>query len=317
MAARLHKGRPQRVTARFNWGELRGSLQIRHGNRFSQLSEACERYSAKFRRKVAWTISIGRCKIFLVPWSVLPFSSWLCLVGKPARFNWTPVVEWPRPWAVEIPLNRPPKPWTISLPIRRLPIRRKIYSASTDLYRMPPSKGEMKPSRSNASRSSGRRSRTDFSLNAGFVILVLFFVVSGWISYWNIHVLNLDNQEVVRTHEVITALDDLLSIMKDAETGQRGFLITGEEKYLEPYNGALTNLDERISELEGLSDRSTTEQDRIADMKTHIHNKMQELGETIELRRAKIVCASVKWQREFLEHRVGQLARPAKASRVS
>ena len=44
---------------------------------------------------------------------------------------------------------------------------------------------------------------------------------------------------VAHTHQVRTELADLLSELKDAETGQRGYVITGDESYLEPYKSAL------------------------------------------------------------------------------
>ena len=46
------------------------------------------------------------------------------------------------------------------------------------------------------------------------------------------------SQSLARTVEVLTELDGLLSTLKDAETGQRGYLLTGEDGYLEPYTDA-------------------------------------------------------------------------------
>ena len=43
------------------------------------------------------------------------------------------------------------------------------------------------------------------------------------------------DRSITHTYLVIGHLDDLLSELKDAETGQRGFIITGDQKYLEPY----------------------------------------------------------------------------------
>jgi CheY-like chemotaxis protein len=127
----------------------------------------------------------------------------------------------------------------------------------------------------------------DLPTALGLICLVVFFIVSGFISFTKTDTLIQDSDRVAHTHEVISALDDLLSIMKDAETGQRGFLITGSERYLEPYNGALTQLDERIDDLERLTEKGTPEANRLPDMKLHIHNKMSELAETINLRRTK------------------------------
>jgi PAS domain S-box-containing protein len=51
------------------------------------------------------------------------------------------------------------------------------------------------------------------------------------------------NKWVIHTHEVINNLGELLSTLKDAETGQRGYLITGQSDYLGPYNDALKKID--------------------------------------------------------------------------
>ena len=42
---------------------------------------------------------------------------------------------------------------------------------------------------------------------------------------------------MAQTHEVIVGLDAVLSNLRDAETGQRGYLLTGDERYLEPSYG--------------------------------------------------------------------------------
>src|SRR3990172_10964625 len=63
-------------------------------------------------------------------------------------------------------------------------------------------------------------------------------------------------RRVEQTLVNIERLNALLSLLKDAETGQRGYLLTGAERYLEPYQDALAALWERQRELRvGLADR--------------------------------------------------------------
>ena len=52
--------------------------------------------------------------------------------------------------------------------------------------------------------------------------------------------------------EVLRHLVAVGSVLKDGETGQRGFVITGEESYLEPYNGAVRNLPAEMTALRQL-----------------------------------------------------------------
>ena len=54
---------------------------------------------------------------------------------------------------------------------------------------------------------------------------------------------------VIHTHDVITNSEKLLSSMKDAETGQRGFLITQEITYLEPYYTGMSDAQKSFKNL--------------------------------------------------------------------
>ena len=66
--------------------------------------------------------------------------------------------------------------------------------------------------------------------------VLLFFVVSGTIAYLNLRTIRDDSGKVARSRAVIVALDDLF------ESAQRGFLLTGNESYLLPYDDAVAVL---------------------------------------------------------------------------
>ena len=91
----------------------------------------------------------------------------------------------------------------------------------------------------------------------GVAAALLFFLISGAISFSNVQVLKTDNEKIAHSHDVIVALDALFSTMQDAETGQRGFLLTGNEKYLQPYEDALSKADPELSAIATLTDRKT------------------------------------------------------------
>ncbi|MEP6572290.1 MAG: diguanylate cyclase [Gemmatimonadota bacterium] len=84
----------------------------------------------------------------------------------------------------------------------------------------------------------------------------------------------------------LDALVTLLSLMQDAETGQRGFVITGEEKFLEPYFVALSRI--RSVRSFFLSREGRVTPDEFAGKAFPLVDlKLAELGETIALRRTK------------------------------
>jgi PAS domain S-box-containing protein len=56
--------------------------------------------------------------------------------------------------------------------------------------------------------------------------------------------------EVVRSYETRAALQRVLSLHQDLETGQRGYVVTGDRRFLEPYEGAAAKIDEAMPLLE-------------------------------------------------------------------
>src|SRR5579884_685851 len=72
----------------------------------------------------------------------------------------------------------------------------------------------------------------------GLGLLAALLLGNAWISYRNTRQLDEDAAWVAHTHEVLDSLRGLLSTVKDAETGQRGFLLTGDRRYLAPYAAA-------------------------------------------------------------------------------
>src|SRR5439155_3110557 len=72
--------------------------------------------------------------------------------------------------------------------------------------------------------------------------------------------------------------------LKDAETGQRGFTITGDEKYLEPYNAALARLPEELNKLKHL-EKIAIPAEELATIEQLAQKKMSDLAKTIQLRR--------------------------------
>ena len=85
-----------------------------------------------------------------------------------------------------------------------------------------------------------------WKLSVGFGLAMVIMVAFGWMSYRSTARFMEDSSWVAHTHEVLKELAQVLSEMKDAETGQRGYLITGEERYLEPYDEALAKKQKRL-----------------------------------------------------------------------
>jgi CHASE3 domain sensor protein len=127
----------------------------------------------------------------------------------------------------------------------------------------------------------------------GLAAAVFFFMATGAVSYLNFQTLKADSALVVRSGDTLTALEDLLSTVSDAETGQRGYLLTGNESYLQPYSAAAQGVGPRLDALQRLTIDNPTQQDRFGSLKQHIGGKLTELKQTINLRQTQGQAAAL------------------------
>jgi signal transduction histidine kinase/DNA-binding response OmpR family regulator/CHASE3 domain sensor protein len=132
-----------------------------------------------------------------------------------------------------------------------------------------------------------RRAGIDLSVSLSLAAVMLFFVLGGFVSYVNTRTLNLDARLVAHTHEVLSALGEIVSLLKDAETGQRGYLLTGDVRYLEPHTTAVSRIDSRLGEVEQLVSDNPAQLARIPALKQQMSLKLAELAETIVIRRTQ------------------------------
>jgi methyl-accepting chemotaxis protein len=93
---------------------------------------------------------------------------------------------------------------------------------------------------------------------------------------WNTH-----------TYQVLQNQEQVLSLLKDAETGQRGYIITGVERYLEPYNLATRDMMKKLDDGLELTKDNPKQQERINKVKLLVADKIAELQQTIDLRKNK------------------------------
>jgi PAS domain S-box-containing protein len=99
---------------------------------------------------------------------------------------------------------------------------------------------------------------------------------------------------VVHTYQVLTELDTLLTLVTDAETGQRGYIITGRKEYLKPYQDAETALPRHLAQIKELTQDNVAQQKRIPVLQAALEQKLQELQQTIDLRSHGQLTAATK-----------------------
>jgi CHASE3 domain sensor protein len=115
--------------------------------------------------------------------------------------------------------------------------------------------------------------------------VVIVVMIGGYLSFRYNMILKDNRDLVIHTHQVISAVERVFSLIQDAETGQRGYVITGDEKYLDPYANALRAIPEELREVRVLVPDRLDQQDRLSALEAVLQNKLNELNDTIALRR--------------------------------
>ncbi|WP_111309114.1 sensor histidine kinase [Confluentibacter sediminis] len=104
---------------------------------------------------------------------------------------------------------------------------------------------------------------------SAFIILLI-----GGITYRNIDDLSKSSELLTQTYRLNVELEQIFSHLKDAETGQRGFLITNDPLYLEPYDAGRENINYSFAELKELSRNNPTLQKNLKDLNVLIDERM-------------------------------------------
>lgn len=90
---------------------------------------------------------------------------------------------------------------------------------------------------------------------------------------------------VTHTFEVTAAIDGAVSLVQDVESGQRGFLLTGDAAFLEPYERARSDWPHRLVTLRDLSVDNPSQRERCARLERWVTEKLSFSAETIERKR--------------------------------
>lgn len=122
-----------------------------------------------------------------------------------------------------------------------------------------------------------------FSVVAGFSVLILVLVAGAFFVHEQIRQQVSAQFWVNHTRRVLLQLETTESLLKDAETGQRGLLLTSDELYLQPYNSARAQLSSHIDNLAALVADDPVNESSVAELRNLATEKMAELQQTVDL----------------------------------
>jgi methyl-accepting chemotaxis protein len=132
-------------------------------------------------------------------------------------------------------------------------------------------------------------------IGAGFSMALAIVVTIGTASYWSTAKLTDTADWVTHTHKVLEGLSGLIQSMTDAETGQRGYLLTGDEAYLAPYQAGLADIDQNLRDVSDLTANEPQQQSRIETLKPLIAQRLAMLKEGIGVEKDKGPEAARQW----------------------
>jgi methyl-accepting chemotaxis protein len=122
-------------------------------------------------------------------------------------------------------------------------------------------------------------------ISAGFAVSVIALLVIAVITYRTTTSLIESSRLVAHTHQVRERVANLLAQLVEAETGQRGWIITGRDEFLEPYNRAIREIATAYDELRTMTADNQSQQARLARLKPEIDRKLAEMKAVMDTRR--------------------------------
>ncbi len=124
----------------------------------------------------------------------------------------------------------------------------------------------------------------------GLSLILLF--ISSLASYFSIKNLISNSDMVSASNRTIKDLDNLLSFVKDAETGQRGYLLTGDQVFLTPYTSAKEQITIGLNDLSNKITNTEAQNNNFEILKTSVETRLQILDENLNYKRANNVVTT-------------------------
>ena len=124
--------------------------------------------------------------------------------------------------------------------------------------------------------------KNNLRLGLGLSLIILF--ISSLASFVSIRNLIKSTDLVKHSDEVILKTEGVISVLKDAETGQRGYLLTGNKIFLEPFNGANDSAMAILKHVGELTKDNPVQQKNINELKNIMSKRLSIITSTIEIK---------------------------------
>lgn len=137
-----------------------------------------------------------------------------------------------------------------------------------------------------------------YSVSIAWSLAFFALIANTTLLYLNFRSVSSSFEEVQGQYETILDLQQLLELMLNTETGQRGYIITENESYLEPYNSAFSKIDLSLARLKDRFGGNTEKLARLDELKSLIDKRLAEMSINLELRKSQGLPAAQARLRE-------------------
>jgi signal transduction histidine kinase/DNA-binding response OmpR family regulator/CHASE3 domain sensor protein len=138
------------------------------------------------------------------------------------------------------------------------------------------------------------RSRFEKSLGVQFALAMTLLLAAGVLSYRNVTGSEATIRRIAEAYNRMQAIDHIISQVKDAEIGQRGYLLIADPRYLGPFEAASAGLGQEMAALARITADNPGQQRRIDRLRPLTEARLAELKETIDLRGSGKVDAALR-----------------------
>jgi PAS domain S-box-containing protein len=121
----------------------------------------------------------------------------------------------------------------------------------------------------------------------GFALAAVALIALGILTYTSVLRFREDAGLVDHSHQVLNTLSELVSSLASAESGQRGYIITGNEEYLQPYQASVQAVDQQIRRLRDLTADNHVQQRNLDSLTPLVSQRLASIAARVELRRTQ------------------------------
>jgi len=116
------------------------------------------------------------------------------------------------------------------------------------------------------------------------VTSIVVFLNARW-AFRSVDRLAINGSLVAHSWQVVHQVESILASAVDAETGERGYLISGKDNYLEPFTIAQRELPGELDHLQSLTSDNPNQIERVNDLRNSLQQRMAILEKAVEMRR--------------------------------